>query len=102
MVSHTVRLIATDALRPSLSRHPSRGGVIGLPNPLKVLNLATHSEVPEKAESTESVGRIEVDVQVELGVVPLEGTIIANRTILTNDERRTIFWTESGLTVGVP
>ena len=70
-----------------------------MPNPLKVLRVA-HSEAPDKAKSTESVGRIEVDNQVELGVVPLEGTIIANRTALTNDERRTIFWTESALTVG--
>jgi hypothetical protein len=101
MVSHTIRLIATALLRPPHSRTTSRSGVIGLPNPLKVLGV-THSEVPDKAESPESVGRIEVDGQAELGVVPLEGTIMANRTVLTNNERRTIFWTESGITVGAP
>lgn len=101
MVSHTIRLLSTASIRPPLPRASSLSGVIGLPNPLKVLR-ATHLEVPDKAKSMESVGRIEVDGQVELGVVPLEGTIIANRTALTNDERRTIFWTESGLTVGAP
>ena len=99
MMSHTIRLISITALRPPLSRPPSHGGVIGLPNPLKALR-ATHAEVLNKTESTESVGRIEVGGQVEMGVVPLEGTIIGNRTVMKTDERRTIFWTESGLTVG--
>ena len=57
---------------------------------------------PNTAGITELVGRIEVDPQVEIGVVPLEDTIVANRTVLANDGRRTIFWTESGLTVGTP
>ena len=101
MVSHIIRLTDAAALRPHLSRAPSHSGVIGLPNPLKAL-MATHLEAPEKAQNSEPVGRIEVDGQVELGVVPLEGTITANRTVLTNGGRRTIFWTESGLTVGAP
>lgn len=98
MMSHTVRLIATAALRPSPSRPPSRGGVIGLPNPLNILR--THLGAPEEIGSKESAGRIEVEDRVELGAVSLEGTIIANRSILTSNGRRTIFWTESGLTVG--
>ena len=101
MMSHTIRLIPTAAVRPPVSPQSSHGGVIGLPNPLKVLRV-THSEVPDKAQSIGTLGRIEVDGQVELGVVSLEGTIMANRTVLKNDERRTIFWTESGLTVGAP
>jgi len=101
MMSHIVRLIATAALRPSPSRPPSRGGVIGLPNPLNILR-ATHLGAPEKIVSKELAGRIEVEDRVELGAVSLEGTIIANRSILTSTGRRTIFWTESGLTVGVP
>ena len=99
MISQTIRLIDAPAPRPHLSRTPSLSGVIGLPNPLKAL-IATHSEAPNKTESTEAVGRIEVGAQVELGVVPLDGTIMANRSVPTNDGRRTIFWTESGLTVG--
>lgn len=99
MMSHTVRLVATSAQRQSLSRPPSRGGVIGLPNPFKVL-MTTHSETPGTAEITELLGRVEVDAQIELGVVPVEGSVIANRTIPLNNGRRVIFWTESGLTVG--
>lgn len=99
MVSHTIRVAPTAAQRPPLSRTPSHTGVIGLPNPLNILR-ATHLGSPEKSESTELAGRIEVDDQVEWGVVPLEGTILANRSVLTNNGRRTIFWTESGLSVG--
>jgi len=55
---------------------------------------------PDTVEIAEVVGRVEVDAQVELGVVTIEGSIIANRTIPTNDGKRTILWTESGLTVG--
>jgi len=54
---------------------------------------------PDTVEIAEVVGRVEVDAPVELGVVPVEGSIITNRTIQTNDGKRTIFWTESGLTV---
>ena len=100
-MTHTIRLVATPVPRQSPSRPPSRGGVISLPNPFKVLR-ATHFGAPDAVEITELVGRVEVDTQVELGVVLVEGTIIANRTILTNDGRRTIFWTESALTVGAP
>ena len=99
MISQTVRLVSTAALRPSLSRPPSRGGIIGLPNPLKAL-MVTHSGVTDKPVVTESTGRIEVDGQVERGLVLVEGTIIANRTIPTNDGIRVIFWTEVGLIVG--
>ena len=100
-MSHTVRLVATPVSRRSPPRPPSRGGVINLPNPFKVLR-ATHFGAPDAVEITELVGRVEVDTQVEFGVVLIEGTIMANRTILTNDGRRAIFWTESGLTVGTP
>jgi len=62
--------------------------------------MTTHLGARDAVEITELVGRIEVDAQVELGVVPVEGTIIANRTVLTNDGRRAIFWTELDLTVG--
>jgi len=99
-MSHTVRLVATAAPRPPSSRRPSRSNVIGLPNPFKALRT-THLGAPDIVEMSEVVGRIEVDAQVEWGVVPLEGSIIANRTILTNDGRRAIFWTESGLAVGI-
>lgn len=98
-MSHTVRLVAVPAPRQTPSRRPSRSGVIGLPNPFKVLR-PTHLGASEIAEITELVGRVEVDAQVELGVLPIEGTIIANRTVLTSDGRRAVFWTESGLTVG--
>ena len=98
-MSHTVRLVATAVSRPPLSRRPSRSGVIGLPNPFKVL-MTTHSEAHDAVETTEVFGRVEVDAQVELGVVPMEGSIMGNRTILTNGGRRAIFWTDSGLTVG--
>lgn len=101
MMSHTVRLVATPVSQQSPSRPPSRGGVINLPNPFKVLR-ATHFGAPEVVEVTELAGRVEVDTQIELGVVLIEGTIIANRTVLTNDGSRAIFWTESGLTVGTP
>ena len=57
---------------------------------------------PNTVEITALVGRVEVDPQVEMGLVPVEGTIVANRTFLTNDGRRVIFWTELGLTVGTP
>ena len=96
---HTVRLVATPVPRQPPSRPPSRSGVIGLPNPFKAL-MTTHLGAPGTVEITELVGRVEVDAQAELGVIPVEGAIIANRTILTNDGRRAIFWTESGLTVG--
>lgn len=99
MVSHTVRLVTTAASRPPFSRRPSRSGVIGLPNPFKALR-ATHSGASDVVEIAEVAGRIEVDAQVELGVVPVEGSVIANRTVPTNDGRRAIFWTESGLAVG--
>jgi hypothetical protein len=99
MISHTVRLVATAAQGPPLSRRPSHSGVIGLPNPFKALRTA-HLGAPDTVEIGEVVGRVEVDTQVELGVVPIEGSIIANRTVLTSDGRRAIFWTESELTVG--
>lgn len=99
MVSHTVRLVATAELKQDHSRPPVLGGIINLPNPLKVLG-ATRFGAPTKAESTELFGRMKVDGQVELGVIPLEGAIVGNRTILTNDGRRAIFWTESRVTVG--
>jgi len=99
MMSHTVRLVTTAVPQPPLSRRPSRSGVISLPNPFKALRT-THLGAPDTVEITELAGRVEVDTQVELGVVPAEGTIIANKTILTNDGRRVIFWAESGLTVG--
>jgi len=98
MISHVVRLVATPAQHQALSRPPSRGGIISLPNPFKALR--THLGTPNTVGITELAGRIEVDPQVEMGVVPVEGTITSNRTILTNDGRRAIFWTESGLTVG--
>ena len=98
-MSHTVHLAATAVSRPPLSRRPSHSGVIGLPNPFKALRT-THMGAPDTVEITEVVGRVEVDTQVELGVVPVEGSIIANRTVQTNDGKRIIFWTESGLTVG--
>lgn len=101
MISHTIRLIDTGMLRSPHSPATSRGAVIGLPNPLKAL-MVIHSEAPDKPGSAESAGRIEVEGQVELGVVPLEGTIVANRTVPANDGRRTILWTESALTVGTP
>jgi len=100
MISHTVRLVATPAPQQALSRPPSRSGIISLPNPFKALR--THLGTPNAVGITELVGRIEVDPQVEMGVVPVEGTITSNRTTLTNDGRRAIFWTESGLTVGTP
>jgi len=99
MTSHTVRLVATAAPRPPSSRRPSRSGVIGLPNPFKALRT-TQLGVPDTVEIAEVVGCVEVDAQVELGVVPVEGSIIANRIVLTTDGKRAIFWTESGLTVG--
>lgn len=99
MMSHTVRLVATPAPRQPTSRRPSRSGVISLPNPFKALRT-THLGAPDAVETTDLVGRVEVDAQVELGVVPVEGTITANRTIPTNDGRRAILWTESGLVVG--
>ena len=98
-MSHTVRLVATAAPRSPSPRQPSRSNVIGLPNPFKALRT-TNLGAPDTVETT-VVGRIEVDAQVEWGVVPVEGSIIANRTILTNDGRRAIFWTESGLAVGI-
>lgn len=101
MISHTVRLVATPVPRQTLSRPPSRSGIISLPNPFKALRT-THLGAPNAVEITELVGRVEVDPQVEIGVVPVEGTIIANRTFLKNDGRCVIFWTESGLTVGTP
>lgn len=97
-MSHTVRLVATAEPRPPFSRRPSRSGVIGLPNPFKALRTI-HPGASDTVEIAEVVGRVEVDAQVELGVVPVDGSIIANRTILTNDGKRAIFWTESGLTV---
>ena len=99
MMSHTVRLVATAVSRPPFSRHTSHGGVIGLPNPFKVLRAA-HLGTPNPVETAGVAGRVEVDAQVELGVVPIDGTIIANRTVLTDDGRRALFWTESGFTVG--
>lgn len=98
-MSHIIRLVVAAAPRPPLSRQPSRTGVIGLPNPFKAL-MTPHSGTPDPTKIAEAVGRVEVDVQVELGVIPIEGSAIANKTILTNDGRRAIFWTESGLTVG--
>ena len=98
---HTIRLVATPALQQSLSRRPSRTEVISLPNPFKALR-ATHLGAPDTVKITELPGRIEVDAQVELGVVPVEGTITANRTVLIGGGKRVIFWTESGLTVGTP
>lgn len=86
MISHVVRLIATAASQPSISRPPSRSGVIGLPNPLKVPGVVNFG-TPEKAQVTELTGRIEIDPQVEWGVVPIEGAVMANRTVLTNDGR---------------
>jgi hypothetical protein len=100
MISHTVRLVTTPAPRQTLSRPPSRGGIISLPNPFKALKT-THLGVPNTVEITELVGRIEVNPQAEMGVVPVEGTIMANRIVLTNDGMRAIFWTESGLTVSI-
>ena len=98
-MSHTVHLAATAVSRPPFSRQSSRSGVIGLPNPFKALRT-THSESPDVVEITEVAGRVEVDPQVELGVVPVEDSIIANRTVPTSDGKHAIFWTESGLTVG--
>ena len=98
MISHTVRLVSTAVLRPPFPRRPSRSGVINLPNPFKA--LTTHLGAPEIVEIAEVVGRVEVDSQVELGVIPVEGSILANRTVLTNDGKRAIFWTELELTVG--
>lgn len=98
-MSHTIRLVATAVLRPPFSRRPSRSGVIGLPNPFKALRT-TRLESSDIVEIAEVAGRVEVDPQVELGVVPLEGSIITNRTVPTSDGKRAVFWTESGLTVG--
>lgn len=98
-MSHTVRLLATAPPRPPSSPKPPRSGVIGLPNPFKALRT-THLGVPDTVGISELTGRVEVDTQIELGAVPIEGTILANRIVPTNDGRRAIFWTESGLTVG--